>query len=249
MLDARQNRLPITRTTRAAIAGVAVALAIPVAIAAQNRVSTLSGTIVDQTNKVMPEVALTLTNTSTSVKYEARSDPSGRFQFTGLPSGRYELRAAKPGFKLHVEKLSIDADVTRDLNLELGDVQETITVGSSDSPTRGGSEARSRPGEPPMNCTGNQGGDLVPPAKLKDVRPVYPADLKAAHVSGLVNLFATVGTDGRVSAVKTISSPNADFERAATDAVKQWEFSTTYLNCTPVEVKMQVTVNFTTERK
>jgi TonB family protein len=59
---------------------------------------------------------------------------------------------------------------------------------------------------------------------------------------------ALVGTDGTVREVRVLSSPHPDLERAAVDAVKAWEFTTTILNCTPVDVRMHVTANFVARR-
>jgi protein TonB len=86
----------------------------------------------------------------------------------------------------------------------------------------------------------------VPPLKVIDVRPQYPEALKTAGIAGVVTLVAVIGTDGTVREVTVLSSPHPDLEKAAADAVRKWEFSTTYLNCTPIEVSMRVTVNFTT---
>jgi len=53
-----------------------------------------------------------------------------------------------------------------------------------------------------------------------------------------------IGPDGRVDRVAVLRSiPQLDY--AAIDAVKQWEFTPTMLNGTPVPVIMTVTVNFT----
>jgi hypothetical protein len=44
--------------------------------------------------------------------------------------------------------------------------------------------------------------------------------------------------------VRTLRSAHPDLERAAIEAVSQWEFTPTLLNCSPVEVRMTATVNF-----
>lgn len=69
-----------------------------------------------------------------------------------------------------------------------------------------------------------------------------------AGVQGNVLLEARIGTDGRVRSVEIVSPSNAELEDEALDAVSQWEFSPTYLNCEAVEVRMFVTVAFTAER-
>ena len=63
----------------------------------------------------------------------------------------------------------------------------------------------------------------------------------------MVVLNAVIDTNGDVSNVSVVRSPNPDLEVAAIEAVRQWQFSATVLNCVPIEVKMKVTVNFLTE--
>jgi protein TonB len=76
------------------------------------------------------------------------------------------------------------------------------------------------------------------------VRPVYPPEAKAARISGVVILEATIGVDGRVSDARVLRSIPA-LDQPAIDAVMQWEFTPTDLNGQPVPVIMTVTVNFT----
>jgi TonB family protein len=56
------------------------------------------------------------------------------------------------------------------------------------------------------------------------VNPVYPEIARRMKVGGLVKLEATVGADGKVVTVKTVSG-NRMLSNAAEDAVKQWKFA------------------------
>jgi protein TonB len=88
------------------------------------------------------------------------------------------------------------------------------------------------------------GGNIKPPTKTKDVKPVYPPIAQSARVQGVVIIEAVIGTDGRVEEAKVLRSiPLLD--AAALDAVKQWVFTPTELNGVAVPVIMTVTVNFT----
>jgi TonB family protein len=88
------------------------------------------------------------------------------------------------------------------------------------------------------------GGRIMPPKKIKDVPPVYPALAQSAHVTGAVTIEATIGTDGKIVDAKVVRSiPMLD--QAALDAVRQWEYLPTMLNGKPVPVLVTVTVNFT----
>jgi TonB family protein len=88
------------------------------------------------------------------------------------------------------------------------------------------------------------GGQISPPAKIKNVEPIYPAVAKSARVEGTVVIEATVGADGKVEEAKVIKSVPL-LDQAALDAVRQWEYTPTLLNGVPVPVVMTINVNFT----
>ncbi|RPJ84760.1 MAG: energy transducer TonB, partial [Acidobacteria bacterium] len=100
------------------------------------------------------------------------------------------------------------------------------------------------PPPPPPQAPVRVGGNIKPPQKVKDVKPIYPAIAQSARVQGVVIIEATIGPNGRVQDARVLRSiPLLD--QAALDAVKQWEFTPTLLNGVPVPVIMTVTVNFT----
>jgi protein TonB len=88
------------------------------------------------------------------------------------------------------------------------------------------------------------GGKIQAPRKIKDVKPVYPAEAKAAGIQGIIILEAIIAPDGRVLDARPLRSI-PELGAAAVEAVKQWEFVPTLLNGQPVPIIMSVTVNFT----
>jgi protein TonB len=62
-------------------------------------------------------------------------------------------------------------------------------------------------------------------------------------VKGIVIVEATIGPTGRVERARVLRSITL-LDEAALEAVRQWEFTPTLLNGTPVSVLMTVTVNF-----
>jgi len=88
------------------------------------------------------------------------------------------------------------------------------------------------------------GGAVPQPTKIKHVSPVYPAEAKTAQLQGVVILEARIEPDGRVINARVLRSiPLLD--EAALAAVKQWEFTPTLLNGSPIPVLMTVTIQFT----
>jgi TonB family protein len=259
MLNARLNRSPLTSSARIATAVVLIGLTASLAAVAAQRFSTFSGTLTDQTNAVLPNIAVTLTNKTTGARYEVRSDRTGHFEFVGLPDGEYALAAEEPGFAPFKDPVTIvGRNVDRTIQLQLGSLTETIRVVSGPSP--GAPPNAERRAEYRENAqkerreimdrcaasggSGGIGGNIKQPTKVVDVKPRYPERLSAAKVGGTIVLDAVIGTDGTVTDLSVVSGADPELDAAAMEAVRQWEFSTTFLNCTPVDVHMKVHVAF-----
>jgi TonB family protein len=89
---------------------------------------------------------------------------------------------------------------------------------------------------------------IVPPRKLTNLAPTYPPGAAATGVEGNVALEARVGEDGLIRDIRVTGDAPGDLAAAAIDAVSQWEFTPTLLNCTPVDVGISVTVKFALNR-
>jgi protein TonB len=88
-----------------------------------------------------------------------------------------------------------------------------------------------------------------PPRKIKDVKPIYPASMRETGTTGKVLLKATIATDGTVRDVQVVKSVSPELDNAAMDAVRQWLFDGTMLNCNPVDVTMNVSIDFGLEQR
>jgi TonB family protein len=88
------------------------------------------------------------------------------------------------------------------------------------------------------------GGAIKPPARIKDVKPVFPEAAQTERLQGVVILEVLINEEGKVQATRVLRSiPLLD--EPATTAVRGWEFTPTLLKGVPVPVVMAVTVNFT----
>lgn len=245
MLNPRLNRTALSRRAACLTAVLLVAVALPVAAlrAAQGAPATLSGSIYDPTGAVLPGVEVTLEDAQ-QLRWQATTNAAGRFEFPGAPAGSYVLTASLPGFRSlrHEFALRSARDWDRAVTLQVGAVQETIHVSAQ------------RVAAPPvLQPRGPQpiriGGNIRPPRKTEDVRPVYPMSMREAGREGVVFLDAIIGRDGTVTSVRVLTAHvHPDFALAAADAVRQWRFSPTLLNGQPVEVVMTVTVEFNLEQ-
>jgi TonB family protein len=81
---------------------------------------------------------------------------------------------------------------------------------------------------------------------IQSVAPQYPQAAKNQTAAGDVRLKVVVGRDGTVSDAEFLEGYSL-LAPAAIDAVKQWRYSPTLLNCVPVEVETEVIVSFRRE--
>ena len=242
MLNPSLGRQALSRRVIAVTVVGLVGLALPTAAfrAAQDGPLPLFGAVYDATGAVVPEAALTLEDERQN-KWQATSDSTGRFEFAPVSAGRYVLGATLPGFR--PLKQELDLRVARDWNraitLQVGVLQETITVREQRAPApRRGPQST---GPMPVRV----GGNIRAPRKQHDVPPTYPPSMREAGVEGVVPLEAIIGRDGLVLSVRVVTAQvHPDLVQAAVDAVRQWRFDPTLLNGTPVEVVMTVAVQF-----
>jgi TonB family protein len=261
MLDVHLTRKPATRSVRLLTAAALFTVAVAVA-AAQTGPVKLSGTVYDSAGAPVPNATVILSHPASGAKHEVKSNATGYFEFVPLPADNYVMAAALPGFKKSEEAVTLSGkNVNRDVRLGLGELQETITVRASrDEVAREVTPetigVKSKEVEGPRysragfqraleNCKASPtGGRVRPPSKIKDVKPDYPANLRAAGVSGQVRLQATIAVDGTVREVTVVKSVHPDLDAAAVEAVRQWLFDGTLLNCVPTEVVMNVQIDF-----
>jgi len=93
--------------------------------------STIVGTVTDSTGAVIPDAQITVTNMETEAKREVRSNTRGEYTVPLLVPGRYSVAAAAPGFQSAVVRnvvLEMDATVRTDVQLEVGQITEVVTV-------------------------------------------------------------------------------------------------------------------------
>lgn len=97
---------------------------------AQTFTGGLRGAVRD-VNGVIPGVTVTLTNQDTGAGREAVSNESGEYVFAAVPPGNYTVRAELTGFKAYENRnirIAAQQFITLDVTLEVGQLQETITV-------------------------------------------------------------------------------------------------------------------------
>ncbi len=88
------------------------------------------------------------------------------------------------------------------------------------------------------------GAGITPPAIVREVRPDYTEEARRRGLSGDVELEIVVRADGSVGNVRLLRGLGSGLDQRAIDAVKQWRFSPARRFGTPVDVMVEVAVEF-----
>jgi outer membrane receptor protein involved in Fe transport len=103
---------------------------------AQSPTATLTGTVADTQGAAVPGVEVVARHLATGRSFSGRSSEDGVYVITSLPVGRFEVTAALSGFK-SFRRTDVVLEVGQrqrvDVALELGGIDETITVSAGGS--------------------------------------------------------------------------------------------------------------------
>src|SRR5437660_3803101 len=114
-----------------------------VANAQTTTVGTISGTVRDEKGAVVPRAEVSIQGEGTGISRTVNSDDNGFYLAPSLPAGRYTITTAPSGFKKTLASgvdLHVGENRVVNLDLQVGQVSETVTVSSDAAPveTRSG---------------------------------------------------------------------------------------------------------------
>ena len=133
-------------------------------------------------------------------------------------------------------------------NVEMAANAQPAVAPAPNPAKAGGGEPKEEAGAstqvaPPQRDPIRVGGNVQESKLIHRVEPIYPEQALKARISGTVILLITVNEAGFVSDVQ-VASGHSMLNEAAITAVKQWQYSPTFLNGEPVPVIATVTVIF-----
>jgi carboxypeptidase family protein len=97
----------------------------------------ITGTVRDQQGAAVANVEVTIVDEKTSASRNAKTNEDGFYSAPGLPAGVYTISAAPQGFKKTVAsgvQLHVSENLTVNLDLQVGQVTEIVTVTSEAAP-------------------------------------------------------------------------------------------------------------------
>jgi hypothetical protein len=103
----------------------------PSLLAAQE--ATIVGTVTDPTDRVVPDITITVTNVQTGAIRTLVTNDVGQYVAPGLPIGKYDLKAKSSAFSVQESKgvvLNVNDRVRVDFQMKLGTKKEIVVVES-----------------------------------------------------------------------------------------------------------------------
>ncbi len=88
------------------------------------------------------------------------------------------------------------------------------------------------------------GGGVTAPQIVYRIDPTYSEDARKARYQGTIVIEAIVRKDGSVEVIRVVRSVGFGLEERAMNALRQWKFSPARRNGQPVDVAVNIEVNF-----
>jgi Carboxypeptidase regulatory-like domain/TonB dependent receptor len=98
---------------------------------AQYTTARLAGTVADNTGSAVPGATVTVLQSATGYKQEAKTGAAGDYLFPSLPVGDYQLTVEMSGFTTYVQNgiiLTVGRAATQNVTLQVGSVRQQVTV-------------------------------------------------------------------------------------------------------------------------
>jgi periplasmic protein TonB len=146
-----------------------------------------------------------------------------------------------------------------DSNDRAGVLNDSGATAASNGPGNGGGTGSGRgpgtgegdgAGIGPGTIAGTGGGPyrpgsgISPPSLQREVKPIYTEEGRRRGVEGDVVMEVVVRADGTVGPIKILQGLGSGLDQRATDAVRQWRFSPARRSGGPVDVLVEVAVEF-----
>jgi TonB family protein len=88
------------------------------------------------------------------------------------------------------------------------------------------------------------GSGITPPSLVREVKPVYTEEARRRSVEGDVVMEVVVRADGGIGAVRVLQGLGSGLDQRAIEAVRQWRFNPARRYGTPVDVLVEIAVEF-----
>jgi hypothetical protein len=184
--------------------------------------ASLAGSVQDSANSGSDGVRITIWEPGAGNQFQTISS-GGRYSFTGIPSGGYLLKAEKQGMALAYGAVRLSGDEPHELNLILVEKAGGAPAVQSKAPHEMAPESQR----------------LESPAgKVSQSRLLHQVRIPRAALSrGPLRIYEVIRTDGVPDNILILSAADAESAQAVLMVVRQWRYTSTYLDGKAVEVE------------
>lgn len=210
--------LDISRDAAALVIGVWLLVLLPLPIQAQTNTATLSGTVVNEKDEVMPGVSVSVLHEATGFFRHLTSDELGYFTVPLLPPGTYRVRLEFPSFATaEVRNVVLNVNDRRVLKitLKVASVNETVTVYADsialqESSSVGTTMSTHAVENLPLNGRNFQGLSALVPGAIpaNGTRDANSGGVSLSGTRSFDNSFLLDGVDASPNAVEAITRIN-----------------------------------------
>ena len=118
---------------RNAFLGACLVIFVAATAIAQAPVGTISGTVRDQTEAVVPGATITIRHAATGAERHLTSGSDGAFAAPALAAGEYRITAELSGFRTLQREVTVATGrvLTVDLHMEIGQASEVVNVAAA----------------------------------------------------------------------------------------------------------------------
>lgn len=214
---------------------VALALVCALAALAQQSAGTISGTVSDQQDAVVPGARVQVRNTATNAAFTASTNERGFYTAPGLPVGDYEISVESEGFKRAVHTgvtLRVNQTAQVNVTLEVGGVTEIVEV-TGEAPLVSASDAtlgevieRKRVSDLPLNGRNALALTLLTAGVISNAGPTNSGfgdrgiQLSAISINGSPNSMNANMLDGNNNTLSYVGEVGVP---PAVDAVEEFK--------------------------
>jgi TonB family protein len=267
LLDGKSDRRPLNRSAAFTIVAALVVVVLPLAVITRAQAAppshtaealavaapldgpepqaaamgSLSGTVEDPSAARIPNSEVRARNLDASNEEITHANSAGEYHFASIPIGRYELSVRSAGFKMLTTRALVEVSKAAVVSarLELGELSEAVTV----SAARPALPAAIAAPQSPRRI--RVGGNVQASKLLYKVPPVYPEELKAKGISGIVHLRAILTKQGYLTNLQVMNTEvDAGLAAAAMEAAAHWLYQPSLLNGQPVAVLTNIDISF-----
>lgn len=227
----------------------------------QDAKGTITGTVVDkETGQPLFGANVTVENTSRG----SASDSKGRFRIMGMASGEYTVSAHYIGYEKKTVRITLQDKATASVTFKmtpklLQGHTVVVTPATAQTKTIRQTPDTKKPPAQKKAVQRSQQKDVYFVAFDEEPAPVggwnaiqqhliYPKAAAKAGIEGTVRVATHIGIDGSVLHTKILEALNGCNE-AAMEAIKKTKFTPAMQREKPVEVWVQIPVQFTLDKK